>query len=439
MTLILRELRASTKAGAVQSVLAGPGAVAIWSAVPVGETFTSEHNLRRPGESGGGYGVLLEGFERDLRVRLDPGRQVVEVLGAGTGTFTSRLPAGYDHAALHCVRLELDVGVLTVSLDGRRLVEARWTGAPVAHLGYFTESSVLELGHTAVTHDVERLRSRTAVKPVPGRFGAALTRWPGERVSAAGHVPWERLVVRPGERVDYDLLIAEPGEHGIFLTGDFAHETEVALTLGNETTLLAATSDTAVRAWRGPLPAGPVPLGVTVITGQATLDLISVLKVDQGSSPTTVEGALVGAGKTVLAGAGWYDYSVDAMLEVEVAAAGGHGDLLLRASHLADGFEGNDPVLGTEFLLGYSIQLHRDAVVLARHDYDTTVVIRKPAALDLRVPHRVRASVSGSLLRVLVDDHISLEHQDELPHLVGGAGIRSLGANVDAHVIVTPM
>ena len=127
------------------------------------------------------------------------------------------------------------------------------------------------------------------------------------------------------------------------------------------------------------------------------------------------------------------------MLEVEVAAAGGHGDLLLRASHLADGFEGNDPVLGTEILLGYSIQLHRDAVVLARHDYDTTVVIRKPAALDLRVPHRVRASVSGSLLRVLVDDHISLEHQDERPHLVGGAGIRSLGANVDAHVIVTPM
>lgn len=309
----------------------------------------------------------------------------------------------------------------------------------MAHLGYFTESSVLELGHTAVTHDVEHVNSRAAVKPVPGQFWAALTAGPVERTDAPGPVPWERLALRPGERADYDLLIAAPGEYGVFLTGEFARGTEVALMIGDVTKVLTATSDTAVRAWRGLLPAGPVTLGVGVGTGEATLDLIAIVEVDPGSSPVVVEGSVVGAGKTVLAGAGWHNYTVDAMLDVQVTATGGHGDLLLRATHLADGFEGNDPVLGTDFLLGYSIQLHPDAVVLARHDYDTTVISRKGAALDLGVPHRVRATVRGSLLSVLVDDHIAFEHQDQHPHLVGGAGIRSLGATITARMTVTPM
>lgn len=415
----------------------GPEAVALWGAAPVGSAFTSEHHLRLRGGVGG-YGLVVAADSAATRIRFDPRRQVVDAVGpGGTVLAASPLPAGHDHGALHCARLEHDAGTLALVVDGRRQLTVPLRVEPGSVLGYFTETGPLELGYTASTDAVERLASRGAVKPVPGRFWAALTSSPVDRETVPGPVPRDRVVLREGQRLDHDLVAAGAGDHALFLTGAFARGTAVAVSLGDRTTVLAAEEDTAVLSWRCPLPAGPLSLRVTGVAGTAAIDLVTIGPVAAGDAEATAVGSVTGAGKQVLAAAGWSDYRVEAVLDVTVTDVGGHGDLIVRAGHLADGFEGNDPVLGIDFLLGYSVQLHPDRVVLARHDYDETVLARHDAPLDLSVPHRVTVTVRGSRLSVRVDDDRRLDHEDVLPHLVGGVGLRALGATVSARMTVT--
>ena len=130
-----------------------------------------------------------------------------------------------------------------------------------------------------------------------------------------------------------------------------------------------------------------------------------------------------GYGKRLL-GPCWSDATIEA--ELRVVCGEGHGDLLLRASQLADGGEGDDPRLGSNFLLGYSVQLHSDRVVVARHAYDERMLADAP--LVARVWHRVRVEVRGARLSVVVDGRQVCDLVDEWPHLVGNAGLRAVDA-----------
>src|SRR5690606_39973202 len=92
------------------------------------------------------------------------------------------------------------------------------------------------------------------------------------------------------------------------------------------------------------------------------------------------------------------DLVVAAELSVD-ARPGGHGDLLLRAAELSEGGEGDDTRLGIHFLLGYSVQLHADRIVLARHGYDERVLgERVLAEATPGARHRLVVRAFGSRL-----------------------------------------
>lgn len=83
------------------------------------------------------------------------------------------------------------------------------------------------------------------------------------------------------------------------------------------------------------------------------------------------------------------DVRVVADVWVDRSAQHGHGDIIFRASQLSLGYEGDDPKLGTDFFLGYSLQLHGDGIVLARHDYDAETLVRSTAPFRLGGGHHV--------------------------------------------------
>lgn len=434
-------VRGGSLTGTGDLVTLDDGATAVWTSAPVGAVFTAELNLRlATAPTSGRYGAVVEHADATLGLWFDAVLHTVEAVDArGEVLASSLLPAGYRHDALHCVRLEHAGGTVRVVVDGRRQLDVATAVPADAVLGYTTTAGALLVGHTARTNDVESRASRASTKPVPGRFWAALTGSDVTTVEVEAPVPWHRLVLTGSTQAQYALLSAAAGDHLIALTGSFPAGTEVAVDVAGTSHVLAAAQDATVLSVVTTLPAGNVGLGLRAHAGRADVDLVSVTPVTTGAGATHASATLAAAGKEVLLADGWTDYTVTASVELDLTDAGGHGDVLLRATHLADGFEGNDPVLGTDFLLGYSVQLRADRVVLARHAYDEQVLASVEVDLDLGVPHRVVATVVGGRVTARVDDLPPLAATDPFPHLVGGAGVRVLDARLDAELTVTAL
>ena len=429
-----------TLTGTDDLVALDPGATAVWTSAPVGVRFTAELNLRLAHEprGTGRYGAVLVHEDGDLGIWFDAVLGTVEAVDADGGLVASSLlPAGYRHEALHCLRIEHADGTLRLFVDGRRQLEAAATVPPGAVIGYATRTDQLLVGHTALTNEVEARASRASTKPVPGRFWAALTGSDVPTTAVGSPVPWDRLILEGAAEARFALLSAEAGEHLLALPGVFPAGTQVVAEVAGARALLTTAEDTSVLSAVTTLPAGELELVLRVVAGRADVDVVTITPVATVPDDARGAGAIADAGKEVLAATGWTDYTVRATVEVTLTEADGHGDVLLRATQLAEGFEGNDPVLGIDFLLGYSVQLHRDRVVLARHAYDEQVLATLAAELDLAVPHRVVATVSADRVTVQVDDLAPLTARDPFPHLVGGAGIRVLGGTIHADLDVS--
>ena len=433
-------VRDGSLSGSGDLVTLDDGAAAVWTSAPVGDVFTAELNLRLAAAptTSGRYGLIVEHEDAELAVWLDAVLGTVEAVDAnGTILASSLLPVGYRHDALHCVRITHTGGAVRVVVDGRHQLDVPATVPAGAVIGYATRAGALLVGHTALTNDVEARASRASTKPVPGRFWAALTDSEVTTVEVGAPVPWERLVLTGSTEASYRLLSSGQGEHQLSLTGVFPAGTAIAVEVAGARAVLTTTDDTGVLSTVVTLPVGDVLLRLTAPMGRADVDLVELKPVSTDPAPTRVSGAIAVAGKDVLVADGWTDYTVDATLEVDLEDPAGHGDVILRATQLAEGFEGNDPVLGIDFLLGYSVQLRADRVVLARHAYDEQVLACADVELDLTVPHRVVATVAGGRVTAQVDDLAPLTATDLFPHLVGGAGIRVLGGEVRADLTVT--
>ncbi|WP_345762396.1 glycoside hydrolase family 43 protein [Diaminobutyricibacter sp. McL0608] len=352
-------------------MLLGEGAVAQWN-VELGETFTAELNL-----TGVGHGLVLD----DHFVQL---------------------PEGVAEAALHCWKIIQD-DRLRIWVDERAVSVARDVG--VKRLGIATGAAPVRLGHIALTRTTAAVAERVAPKPAPGRFWASLGTG-GELVRAAGQ-PYDEVRLRPGEEISYKLQVQSDGPQRVYLAGDFE------------------SGDLAVD-----LRLDDGELVIRGMKGTPTLALVTVMSAPDGTSASVEGEEIEGYGKRLLGDATWDDLTIDATVSVAFGGDVSHADLLLRATQLSEGGEGDDTRLGINFLLGYSVQLHRDHVVLARHAYDERVLATHPFDVDPSISHQVRLRVHGGTISVELDGLSLFDVHDPLPYPAGSVGIRTSNARL---------
>jgi xylan 1,4-beta-xylosidase len=309
----------------------------------------------------------------------DPGATFTAELnltGAGHGIVLDRhvvrLPEGAAPAALHRWRVEVD-GEIRVWVDERKVYAAPLGQAP--QLGVFAGSAPVRIGHVALTRTVAGAADRIAPRPVPGRFWAS-----------------------PG---DWALHVQAPGSYRIYVAGD-----------------AIATVD---------LAAGPSSL---TVGQEQEPTLITVTAAPDGLEASIRDESIEGDGKRLLGHATWDDVTVNATVTVAFEEGASHADLLLRASQLSEGGEGDDTRLGIDFLLGYSVQLHRDRVVLARHAYDERVLATCPMPIDQAASHQLRIRARGSVISVELDGRSLFDVHDPLPYPAGSVGIRTSNARL---------
>jgi xylan 1,4-beta-xylosidase len=177
-------------------------------------------------------------------------------------------------------------------------------------------------------------------------------------------------------------------------------------------------------------------LEVRALAGHPVVGLVTVSTASTGSTAEYADERQAGWGKRLLGEDTWADLELAASLTAAFDAPGGHADLLLRASQLSEGGEGDDTRLGIDFFLGYSVQLHSDRVVLVRHAYDSRVLASRELPVSPE-PHDLVVRATGSTLTVSLDGREVLRTDDDLAYPLGGVGVRTVDARLHvAHLRV---
>lgn len=353
----------------------------------LGEVFTAEANLAATGATAQ-YGLALAAPERDaLALLVDREQSSVRARIGDDELGSAALPRGFAHEALHCWRVESDGARLRLFLDGRLQFTLPVRMPPDGMLEVVGDEVLI--GHCATTATTPDAADRDAVIPVPGAFSAV--------------VPADGALTRR-------IHVQHPGEYTVYRATD----------VGVESTRITLESDTPT-------------LTITGSAGRSAPTRVTVAPAPSDEPAQIAEATASGWGKRLLDPRTRDDATISATITFDPTASGGHADLLLRASQLSEGGEGDDTRLGIDFFRGYSVQLHVDRVVLARHAYDERVLAVREAPIEVGRPHVLAVRVNGSRITVELDGERIIDATDPLPHHTGRTGIRTVDAELHIH------
>jgi Beta-xylosidase len=367
--------------------------------------FTAELTLTAEDQTG--YAIHVG----DAEVRVEPVTATVTA-----GGVSSALPPGYRHGVAHCWTFVADGGRLRVFVDGRaQLVTSAFPA------GTLTVSGPVRVGHGALTASTAEHSDAAAPRPVPGRFWAGGT--------AAG-------VRAPAAPLSHALHVQRPGPTLVSITGAYAPGDIVGVAIDGDERELRAVAPGTLLAAVVDLPATARRLDLRVVVGRPLLGLVTLSPAPTGGVLDVEDEGHQGWGKRLLGEATWSDLRLSARVTAAFDAVDAHADLLLRASELSEGGEGDDARLGIDFLLGYSVQLHADRVALVRHAYDSRVLAARELAVEPGA-HDIIVVATGGTITVTFDGVELLRAHDELAYAAGGVGMRTADARLHvAHLRV---
>lgn len=133
----------------------------------------------------------------------------------------------------------------------------------------------------------------------------------------------------------------------------------------------------------------------------------------------------IGPDEKSCVGGPWDDGVLKANITLGERQVGWEAGILLRASELAEGGEGNDSVLGANFFIGYRICISDGKLSLWKHRYDAQLLDETAFCAYESVKIRVRMEVD--CIEVICCEKRVLFHVDKQPIPVGYAGIQARG------------
>ena len=119
----------------------------------------------------------------------------------------------------------------------------------------------------------------------------------------------------------------------------------------------------------------------------------------------------------------WSNGNISADLTVTDCGEGWQAGVIFRANHLADGGEGGDKQLGTNFFVGYRVCIAEDRLQLWKHRYDETLLGEVPHDGGSHVSLQIIAA--GNVISLRMNGKVILEYQDRQPILYGYTGFHA--------------
>lgn len=327
------------------------------------------------------YGILFTGNGR-LRLEFDREENSLSVRNKDGLIAQEKLLADHDHEALHCIRLEYGHN-LTVYVDN--LLRLRADVSIGGHgISYYAEGE-LTIGSATVHTEGDSLQY-----PVP--------------------------CFMPGDReVCFDAT--SRGTYQFLALGCKDSSGEIRV---DGKALLPDCVDTrnGVAIYRCLLENGCHILQSENICAET---IAIVPHYGSGSEPVSVQN--MGPYDKVRGNKKWTNVNIRGDLDIAERGEGWQAGVLFRAEHLADGGEGSDKVLGTNFFVGYRVSVTEGKIQLWKHRYDEQLLKEMPCGGGSRVSFQVIAA--GNLISVRMGGGVIMEYQDPMPIMYGYNGFHA--------------
>jgi GH43 family beta-xylosidase len=384
------------------------------------------------------------------------------------------LPAGFNHAVWHSLRIEKERTAYKIFVDGMKKA-AITSPLQGGNVGYITSGCRGNFSYIALSDKVNGSGIYDIYKPVPGIIAAVHYNTGGEGVgyhdltpesSGSATVRGDSVDVDSNPAGGYHICDNAAGEwykYNVNVDSSGAYNVDVRY---------AAAAPCRVKIWQGETAvSGTVELpatggagtwrtstikGLSLAAGFQTLKVETVdgsfsfyeMKFVHANNETVVktdnfengfssewnysdgawgveagQAVLDGIGKRTFGSVGWSDYTVEADITyIRDMNAG----IIFRVNNPALGGAGNNPELGTDYLQGYFVSLGSNGVTLGKHSYSWTLLATSPGSYALNTTYHVKIAAYGANIKVYVQDMEApvLDYTDDNPFTSGKVGFR---------------
>lgn len=354
--------------------------------LPLPQEAAVEMHVQALSADTGRYGVRLSRRLDDLTICLSRAKNELTVELPDRHKYTFPLPIGFRHEALHCLRLTGGQRC-TVHLDHLFIGRFDWPMAG-AHISYWADGP-LHTGFTAFSDSHEPVWPAPSFLPHLSDFLVNIERAGSYTfvLCQTGHVD-----------LRLDGLPVQPCR---FESGGGPGLLTLYLPAGIHT--LSVTGGKAVQFYPTP-PGGNASFAVKQLGPWAK------------QCAKEIHG----------------DLRCDAAWEIVPCEPDWQAGVLMHASELADGGEGDDPVLGSDFFIGYRVSVDAVSLSLWKHRYDARMLSQVELASP---PTRLRIEMRLNRISVWADGRLLVDRTDAQPILTGRTGFHTRGCMLVSGVI----
>lgn len=325
------------------------------------------------------YGISLA-LADEIRLEFDRADNSISVKNKMDAIAKAKLLTDYDHEALHCIRVEYGTH-LTVYIDNllRLKAEVAIGGCEVS---YYADGDIKVGSATVHTSDKDQLHY-----PVPSFV-------PGDR----------RICFDVTSQGTYQFLAlgCKEGSGAIFV---------------DDNALMPDCVDqkNGVAFYRCSLEIGSHILKTDGV-GAETVGIA----LHHGSGCDAISVQDMGPYDKIRGAEKWTNVNICGDLDIAECGEGWQAGVIFRADHLADGGEGNDKVLGTNFFVGYRVCVSEGSLQLWKHRYDEKLLKEVPYDGGSRVSFQIVAV--ANVISLQMNDEVIMEYQDPMPIMCGYNG-----------------
>ena len=350
------------------------------------EHGAAELHVAAASEETEAYGIFITGQTLSICRKANQ----IRLLDAdGATRWKMALPEGFRHDALHCLTLRWDKNS-TVHLD-HLLLHGLTLSLPETHIGYFADGAA--------------------------RFGSVAI----SGVTDLLCVPTQTLV--PALSV-FSLAVPTDGAYLCTLYGQ--SDIPVRLRVDGEEALPQCETDN-IATFRLTLSTGLHDVQISCMENcRIRFDPLDTIQ--EETLTASMERWDKQTGKIRFS-----DAEIHAHLCPRECGDGWEAGILLRAQNLADGGEGNDKQLGTNFFVGYRVAVCNEQVRLYKHSYDEVLLASAP--LPVQPEYDLTVRCIADTITVSSGGTELLSYVDTNPIMTGCAGLHCRNCNIKLSTI----
>lgn len=395
----------------------------------------------------------------------------------GTEVSTS-LPAGFDTTKLHTIRIEKSGTTYKFFVDGMLKETKTNAGLGAGKVGYLSQDNTANFGYIAVSNKVDGSGIFDYYKPIPGTIEAVHYNSGGEGAgyhdttggnTGGKYIRNDDVDIRDcpeggqnigwnatGEWYRYNVSVKANGTYNLGLRYATTYTGCQVRIWFDSTDVTGVVNLPGTGGWDNwqtytikglSLTAGNHTIRVETVTGEFDFYTLKFVHADNSSFTKTDsfsnsfssdwnwsggnwaiesgEASIDNVGKRTLGNTGWSDYTVECdMKGIDALNTG----IMVRVNNPAQGGDGNDPGLGSDFYQGYLACLSTTGVSLGKQNYNWTALATASGTYNLNTWYHMKVVVSGNNIKVYVGDMAvpKIDYTDNSnPFTHGKVGIRA--------------